>query len=211
MPTICAISHDEKFGVFEVEDTRAAEGAAVAEEDAESTEWPVLDLRQALQADYAIDLRPRGLTEADYGYLGNGMVLATGTYREETLANIPGENTPFVDLFLVAPVRAGVAAAGTGTAGAATAGFESAVRLGGAHGEEIVRDVWFEETAPFVLTVGEDGCVRLWSDEKGAGERGGREKEDVEMAGVGDEDKGEEKASRAERRQKRKEKRHKPY
>ena len=212
MPTICAISHDEKFGVFEVEDTTAAEGAAVAEEDAESTEWPVLDLRQALQADYAIDLRPRGLTEADYGYLGNGMVLATGTYREETLANTPGENTPFVDLFLVAPVRADVAAAaGTGTGGAATAGFKSAVRLRGAHGEEIVRDVWFEETAPFVLTVGEDGCVRLWSDEKRGVERGGREKEDVEMAGVRDGDVGGEKASRAERRQKRKEKRHKPY
>ena len=211
MPAICAISHDEKFGVFEIEDVAPGGNGQEKEEDAESTEWPVLDLRQALQADYAIDLRPRGLTEAEYGYLGNGMVLATGTYREETLANIPGEDTPFVDLFLVAPVRAGVMAAGTGTAGAATAGFESAVRLRGAHGEEIVRDVWFEETAPFVLTVGEDGCVRLWAHETGAVGRGSDSREDVEMAGVGDEDAGTEKASRAERRQKRKEKRHKPY
>jgi len=201
-----AISHDEKFGVFEMEDLSMTYGRAKEEEDenAESTEWPVLDLRQALQADYAIGLRPRGLTEAEYGFLDKGMVLATGTYREETLANIPGENTPFVDLSVVAPVRAG----GKATAGAATGGFEPVVRLKGAHGEEIVRDVWFEETAPFVLTCGEDGCVRLWADEKGAVEQGS---EDVEMAGVGIEDAGGEKASRAEKRQKRKEKRHKPY
>ncbi|KAF2427403.1 WD40 repeat-like protein [Tothia fuscella] len=53
--------------------------------------------------------------------------------------------------------------------------IESAVQLKGAHGEELVRDLFIAEGASVVFTCGEDGMVRQW---KNAGD------EDVEMSGT---------------------------
>ncbi|QDS71963.1 hypothetical protein FKW77_001151 [Venturia effusa] len=51
----------------------------------------------------------------------------------------------------------------------------SRVRLAGAHGEEVVRDVFVSEGADVIFTCGEDGMVRQWK---------GQEDGDVEMGGT---------------------------
>ncbi|KAF2087583.1 WD40 repeat-like protein [Saccharata proteae CBS 121410] len=40
------------------------------------------------------------------------------------------------------------------------------VRLPGAHGEEIVRDIYFDAQSSVIFTCGEDGKVRSWKDEE---------------------------------------------
>jgi len=42
--------------------------------------------------------------------------------------------------------------------------LQLAVRLQGAHGDELVRDVWFHDQWSFILTCGEDGKVRVWEE-----------------------------------------------
>lgn len=43
--------------------------------------------------------------------------------------------------------------------------LELTIRLAGAHGDEIVRDVWFHDSCPFILTCGEDGQVKVWEED----------------------------------------------
>lgn len=174
---ICAISHDEKMSIYEVEEK--------SEEGQEETVYPIMDVRESMAADYAISLTPRD----GFPKSSNQLVLATGTYRPETLAKIPGVTNPIVDLRVGTPGKE-----------ATGASMDVAIRLLGAHGEELVRDVWYDETAEFVLTCGEDGYVRMWNDGKVS--TGG----DVEMEGVT-----EAKDDAGGKKKKRKEKRFKPY
>jgi hypothetical protein len=69
------------------------------------------------------------------------------------------------------------------------------IRLQGAHGEELVRDVFVPEGADVVYTCGEDGMVRMW---RGKGNDDG----DVEMGGTMKSSK-KRKAERSERKEKR--------
>jgi hypothetical protein len=178
-PAVCAISHDEKISVYEIEDK--------SEEGQEETLYPVIDIRETIAADYAISLAPRQSLPED----STQLVLATGSYRPETLAKVPGVTMPIVDLRV-----------GSSGQDAAT-NMDVAVRLLGAHGEELVRDVWYDENAEFVLTCGEDGYVRMWADGHGKVSSGG----DVEMEGVtsAKDD------AAGKKRKKSKEKRFKPY
>ncbi|KAL1387331.1 WD40-repeat-containing domain protein [Phyllosticta capitalensis] len=81
-----------------------------------------------------------------------------------------------------------------------------ALRLPGAHGEEIVRDVFFDERSARWFTCGEDGHVRAWD----AGDAWGADR------GEGGKEKAEKEERRASRKEKRREKekgkdRFKPY
>lgn len=127
-PAICAISHDEKLSVYEIED-KSLKGE-------EEVTWPEVDVREALNADYAISLLPQtGRGESN----GQTMMLAVGAYREETLAKVPGVTRPYVDLCMGAPKQAATQGSPP------SSGFELAIRLVGGHGEEVVRDVWFDQ------------------------------------------------------------------
>ncbi|KAK7545035.1 WD domain protein [Phyllosticta citribraziliensis] len=50
-----------------------------------------------------------------------------------------------------------------------------AMRLPGAHGDEIVRDVWVDESSGTLFSCGEDGKVRAWDGGEGGGAGGAKE------------------------------------
>lgn len=115
---------------------------AIAEKTSESetSDPQPFDLRSELKCDYVI-----GLLEQQSG---GSLVLAVGAFKEETT------DSPHVDLYTFRqPPRP-----------SEKPDLELVVRLQGAHGEEIVRDVWFQEGVPFMLTCGEDGVVRIWEE-----------------------------------------------
>lgn len=115
---------------------------AVAENTSEhaSSDPQPFDLRSELRCDYVI-----GLLEQQNG--GN-LILAVGAFKEETT------DSPHVDLYTFRnPPRP-----------SEKPDLELVARLQGAHGEEIVRDVWFQDGVPFMLTCGEDGMVRVWEE-----------------------------------------------
>lgn len=192
MPALCAISHDERLSVYEVEDAAKGEGETENEEDLPPV-WPELDLRQALNADYAISLLPRRANQQP-----SGMTLAVGAYRPETIARVSGAEGPIVALYSGAPrLLEGK-----------IEGFECEARLKGAHGEDVVRDVYFDEQMSFILTCGEDGVVRLWVDRAIPIPKTGV---DIEMEGTSEDKTSGAKRDREERKKKRKAERHKPY
>lgn len=198
---LCAISHDEKLGVYEVEDA-AVKAEVEAETQGENDEdlapvWPELDVREALNADYAIRLLPR---QSQQQFQAQEMVLAVGAYRPETLSQVAGAEGPIVSLYSGAPRLVD----------GKIEGFMCVARLIGAHGEDVVRDIWFDEDVEVVLTCGEDGFVRLWVDPSAP--EGKIVNADVEMEGTGEVKESRGKRDRDERKkQKRKGERHKPY
>lgn len=197
-PALCAISHDEKLSVYEVEGPPVNSGIEVEVVDEEDLPpvWPDLDIRESLAADYAICLTPRQSRERQNA----NMILAVGAYRPETTARIPGVEQPTISLFAASPKLVN----------GAMEGFSCIARLIGAHGEEIVRDIWFDEDAGVALTCGEDGYLRLWVDSnaKSAEARG----DDVEMERTSDPKGNAGKTDKeGKRKQKRKAERHKPY
>lgn len=105
----------------------------------------------------------------------------------------------WVDLW---PVRRGEG----GVLGYGVAGEEERVRLGGGHGEEIVRDVVVDERGGVCYTCGEDGRVRGWRIGEG---EGGMEVEEE----TAKKEKRERKEKRREKKEKRREggERYKPY
>jgi len=196
VPALCSISHDEKLSVYEIEDTTSAKNENEAEdEDNLAPVWPELDLRETLAADYAIRLLPRQPKQQSHE-----MILAVGAYRPETLARSPEVDKPIVALYSAAPrLQEGK-----------IEGFACVARLVGAHGEDVVRDIWFDEDAGFMLTCGEDGYVRLWVDP--VAPMNTVADTDVEMEGSNEVKPSSGKIDREERKkQKRKGDRHKPY
>lgn len=196
VPALCSISHDEKLSVYEVEDTTSGKNEDEAEnEDNLAPVWPELDLRETLVADYAIRLLPRQTKQQSHE-----MILAVGAYRPETLARSPEVNGPMVALYSAAPRLVD----------GKIEGFACVARLAGAHGEDVVRDIWFDEDAGFMLTCGEDAFVRLWVDQSAPTTKVADT--DVEMEESNEVKPSVGKTDREERRkQKRKGDRHKPY
>jgi len=196
IPALCSISHDEKLSVYEVEDADPdkPEGEAENENDLAPV-WSDLDVRETLAADYAIRLLPRHVNGQS-----QEMILAVGAYRAETLARTPEADKPAVALYSAAPRLID----------GKIEGFSCIARLTGAHGEDIVRDICFDEDVGFILTCGEDGYVRLWVDLTAPKER--EEPADIEMEETSSAKVSLGKKDRDERRkQKRKGERHKPY
>ncbi|KAH7135358.1 WD40-repeat-containing domain protein [Dendryphion nanum] len=131
--------------------------------------------------------------------VGGELVVAAGNHGEGWLDLIPvsrGSATTPLDY-------------GFGTEG------EGRVRLRGAHGEEIVRDVGFGfgGDSNICYTCGEDGLVRAWTNPNGTAGASMEVNEEVATAKMSSREKKERKEKRREKKEKRKEggERYKPY
>ncbi|KAI9730370.1 MAG: ERAD-associated protein [Cirrosporium novae-zelandiae] len=63
--------------------------------------------------------------------------------------------------------------------------YNAALRLPGAHGEEVVRSLYYDEEAETAYTAGEDGQIRAWKADQAQGEGGGRQTEDLHIGRKG--------------------------
>lgn len=174
---VVAISQDEKLSVHAIKE---------GDVDAETSDPRTFDLREVLGCDYVVGLRGGGV--------GVGLVLVVGAFKPLvplfsflhftstsrllrwmwvwrwilTCADVSREttDTPRVDLYTFkSPPRP-----------SEMPELELVARLEGAHGEEIVRDVWFHEEVGCLLTCGEDGCVRVWEEEEPSSRSKGAER-----------------------------------
>ncbi|KAF2455512.1 WD40-repeat-containing domain protein [Lineolata rhizophorae] len=143
------------------------------------------DVREALACEYVIKLITAGRLG---GGSGPGSVVV-GSHSQQ-----------YVD---VIPLRAPPAQAGSLDWGL---GVEGKVRLEGAHGEEVVRDVLVDESSGVIFTCGEDGYVRTW----GGYQAGPDDDGDVEMEMAGDREDGKKKQKKHDRKHKHKHKKEKP-
>ncbi|KAI9660769.1 MAG: hypothetical protein M1831_003461 [Alyxoria varia] len=137
---VCTISHDEMLAFLSLseEEPDAADGAGGG--------W---DVREGLKSDYAIKVmaNPVGGVE--------GVVVCVGANKAET------STVPNVEICTVQPAHNPVSAKTQERAAPQTT---TIAELEKAHGEEIVRDVWFHEECPYIMTCGEDGCIRVWGE-----------------------------------------------
>ncbi|KAK0663151.1 putative WD repeat-containing protein [Lasiodiplodia hormozganensis] len=118
----------------------------------ELTPVKIGDVREKLTCEYVVNV---------YRSAGSSVVVA-GNHSEQRLDLLPLHNPP------------------SGKPLDYSCSLEDCLRLPGAHGEEIVRDVFIDSQSSTIYTCGEDGKVRSWRAEGFGGEQAEAEEEAVE-------------------------------
>ncbi|KAB2578206.1 WD repeat containing protein [Lasiodiplodia theobromae] len=118
----------------------------------ELTPVKIGDVREKLTCEYVVNV---------YRSAGSNVVVA-GNHSEQRLDLLPLHNPP------------------SGKPLDYSCSLEDCLRLPGAHGEEIVRDVFIDSQSSTIYTCGEDGKVRSWRAEGFGGEQAEAEEEEVE-------------------------------
>lgn len=129
---LTCVSHDEKATFYELKDE--------AEESEEAPEaW---NLKDALSCDYAVKLANVSSWQAK-------VALVVGCNKEET-------GKLRVDLCSLTLGRELIKGKNTAEA------TQVVVTLDGAHGDEVIRDLWFDADGSLFLTAAEDGWIKMW-------------------------------------------------
>ncbi|KAI9752230.1 MAG: Transcriptional regulator [Chaenotheca gracillima] len=138
---IYALSHDETLSIYSVTlpDLQSYLNAEDQEDKGERPPVEFGDLRPRLGGEYVVNVIRAGSG-------GDGAMAAVGNHSEQRLDLIPlteAQSSPMA-------------------AQSWDFNLQNIARLPGAHGEDIVRDVYVDDTSQTVFTAGEDGQIRAW-------------------------------------------------
>ncbi|KAK7510320.1 WD40-repeat-containing domain protein [Phyllosticta citriasiana] len=141
---------DETLGFYRVDDyddADASQNATTAAQSAADEIKPISigDVREKLGCEYVVNV---------YRSLSSGtLVVAAGNTTSQHLDLLPLQSPAATD---DSPLAYSCATTNP-----------RALRLPGAHGDEIVRDVWVDESSGTLYSCGEDGKVRAWDASEG--------------------------------------------